>query len=65
MKIFVGADHAGFGLKSALTPYLQVLGYEVEDKGAHSLDPQDDYPDFIKPVAEAVSLISVQSTATT
>jgi len=55
MKIFIGSDHAGFELKEKLIPYLKNLGYEVEDKGAFSLDPSDDYPDFVKPVAEEVS----------
>ncbi len=55
MKIFIGSDHAGFELKGALIELLKNLGHEVEDKGAYSLDPQDDYPDFVKPVAEAVS----------
>ncbi len=55
MKIYIGADHAGFELKEKLASYLKVLGYEVEDKGAFELDPLDDYPDFVKPVALAVS----------
>ncbi|HTE48556.1 MAG TPA: RpiB/LacA/LacB family sugar-phosphate isomerase [Candidatus Paceibacterota bacterium] len=57
MKIYIGADHAGYELKEKLKVYLNELGlgYEVEDKGAFSLDPYDDYPDFIKPVAEAVA----------
>ncbi len=55
MKIFIGSDHAGFELKNKLVTYLQELGYEVEDKGAVKYDQQDDYPDFVKPVAQAVS----------
>ncbi len=55
MKIFVGSDHAGFGLKEKLIPYLQELGYEVEDKGAFEYNEEDDYPDFIIPVAREVS----------
>lgn len=54
-KIFVGTDHAGFELKEKLVPFLKELGYEVEDKGAFSLDEKDDYPDFVAPVAEEVS----------
>lgn len=54
MKIYLASDHAGFELKEALKKYLAGLGYEVEDKGAFSLNPEDDYPDFIRPVAEAV-----------
>lgn len=55
MKIYLGADHAGFELKEKLMPFLKKLGYEVEDKGAFKYDKNDDYPDFIKPVAEAVA----------
>lgn len=55
MKIFIGSDHAGFDLKEKLKPFLVELGHDVEDKGAFSYDANDDYPDFVKPVAEAVS----------
>ena len=55
MKIYIGADHAGFELKETLKQYLAEMGHEVEDKGAYSLDPKDDYPDFVRPVAEAVA----------
>jgi ribose 5-phosphate isomerase B len=55
MKIFIGSDHAGFELKQKLIPFLSSLGYEVEDKGAFVLDPLDDYPDFIVPVALQVA----------
>ncbi len=55
MKIYVGADHAGFEMKNVLTQFLQELGHEVIDLGAHVYDEEDDYPDFIIPVARAVS----------
>ncbi|MEK9167772.1 MAG: RpiB/LacA/LacB family sugar-phosphate isomerase [Patescibacteria group bacterium] len=55
MKIFIGSDHAGFELKEHLKNYLSGLGLEVADKGAHTLNPEDDYPDFIVPVAKAVA----------
>lgn len=54
-KIFVGSDHAGFGLKAKLIPYLLELGYEVKDMGAYEYNENDDYPDFILPVAREVS----------
>lgn len=53
--IHIGADHAGFELKEELMATLQSLGYEVVDHGAYDLDDEDDYPDFIAPVAQAVS----------
>ncbi len=57
MKIYIGSDHAGFELKEVLKKYLPELGlgYEVVDKGAFTFDKNDDYPDFIRPVAEAVA----------
>ncbi len=55
MRIFIGADHAGYELKEKLKIYLSELGHEVEDKGAFKYDPNDDYPDFTKPVAEGVA----------
>ncbi len=55
MKIFIGADHAGYEAKEKLKVYLSGLGHEVKDFGAFTLDKTDDYPDFIRPVAEAVA----------
>ncbi len=54
-KIYVGADHAGFDLKQQLVAELKKLGYEPIDVGPKTLDPQDDFPDYAKPVAKAVS----------
>ena len=54
-QIFVGADHAGFELKQTLVAELKRLGYDPVDVGPKTLDPQDDYPDYGKPVAQAVS----------
>ena len=55
MKIYIGSDHAGYQLKEELKIFLNELGHTVEDFGNIRLEPEDDYPDFIKPVAEAVS----------
>lgn len=56
MKIYFATDHAGFELKNTLLPYVKdELGYEVEDCGAHTLDADDDYPDFIRKAANAVA----------
>ncbi len=55
MKIVIGSDHAGFGHKEKLKEYLIKLGHEVEDKGALEYNEEDDYPDFIIPVAREVS----------
>ena len=55
MKIYLGTDHAGFELKEKLKPFFFFFGHEVEDLGAFGFDENDDYPDFITPVAKAVS----------
>jgi ribose 5-phosphate isomerase B len=55
MRIIIGADHAGFELKEALVPFIEQLGYDVQDVGASEYDEDDDYPDYIAPVAEAIS----------
>jgi len=56
MKIYLGTDHAGFELKEKIKTFLVGKGHEVKDFGAFSFDPDDDYPDFIRPVAESVAL---------
>ncbi|HWH16313.1 MAG TPA: RpiB/LacA/LacB family sugar-phosphate isomerase [Candidatus Paceibacterota bacterium] len=56
MKVFIATDHTGYILKNALVEYVRdVLLYEVEDLGAHELNPGDDYPDLIRPCAEKVA----------
>ncbi len=55
MKIYIGTDHAGLAQKERIIEYLKDGGYEVVDCGAHEYDENDDYPDFIIPVARAVS----------
>ena len=55
MKIYLGTDHAGFELKEKLKSYIAELGYEVEDLGNAVYDKEDDYPDFILPVAKKVA----------
>ncbi len=55
MKIFLAADHAGFQLKEEVKKWLKSLGYDVSDEGAFTLDPQDDYPDFISIAAARVA----------
>src|SRR5205823_3768305 len=54
-QVYVGADHAGFQLKQRVVDELRRLGYEPVDVGPKALDPADDFPDFGKPVADAVS----------
>ena len=51
MKIFLGADHAGYELKNALAKHLAGAHHEVEDLGAKTLDADDDYPRYAYSVA--------------
>jgi RpiB/LacA/LacB family sugar-phosphate isomerase len=51
----LGADHGGFELKETLKAFLRERGLTVSDFGAIAKEPADDYPDFGKPVAEAVA----------
>lgn len=55
-KIHIGSDHAGFDLKNEIIKFLEQKHYEVEDHGAFEYDEEDDYPDFIFPVAKSVAL---------
>lgn len=55
MKILIAADHGGFELKEYLKEYLREKGHQIEDIGNRELDPNDDYPDFVLPLAEKVS----------
>ena len=54
MRIAIGSDHAGFQFKALLIDLMRGLGHEVEDFGTHS-EESVDYPDYIRPVAQAVA----------
>ena len=54
-KVYIASDHAGFVLKQFITASLTEYGYTVEDLGAYSFSPEDDYPDFITPCAQRVA----------
>lgn len=54
MRVHIGSDHAGFDLKADLVGRLTAAGHDVVDHGAHTLDPEDDYPPFCIAAAEAV-----------
>jgi ribose 5-phosphate isomerase B len=60
MQLGIAADHGGFVLKQQVIQSLQSWGHEVVDFGALNLDPADDYPDFVAPLARAVSTGAVE-----
>lgn len=55
MRIGVAADHAGFYLKERLCAELEAAGHDVVDFGPETYEPDDDYPDFVVPLARAVA----------
>ncbi len=59
MHIGIAADHGGFELKAYLTTALEAAGHEVVDFGALELVADDDYPDFVVPMAKAVARAEV------
>ena len=54
MRIGIATDHGGYGLKEELVGQLRKAGHEVIDFGAHRLTSDDDYPDYVIPLAKAV-----------
>lgn len=60
MRLGIAADHGGFELKKRLVSDLKGIGHEVVDFGAHELDSMDDYPDYVVPLALAVSKSEVE-----
>ncbi len=54
LTIAIGSDHAGFAYKEAIKATLLAEGHTVRDLGTYS-DAACDYPDWIRPVAEAVA----------
>jgi ribose 5-phosphate isomerase B len=55
MRIGIATDHGGFSLKEELLSQLREAGHEVVDFGAHHLSKDDDYPDYVLPLAQAVA----------
>ncbi|HOG94523.1 MAG TPA: RpiB/LacA/LacB family sugar-phosphate isomerase, partial [Opitutaceae bacterium] len=53
-SIAIGSDHAGFQYKEAIKAMLLAEGHTVRDFGTYSA-ASCDYPDFIRPTAEAVA----------
>ena len=60
MKIGLAADHGGYELKGIVSTFLKNLGHELIDYGAYELDTKDDYPDFVIPLAVAITSKEVE-----
>ncbi len=60
MRVGIAADHGGFAMKEQFVAALKSAGHEVTDFGALQLDPSDDYPDFVIPLAKAVVVSEVE-----
>ena len=55
MQLGIATDHGGFALKQDLMARVRAAGHDVVDFGATELNPDDDYPDFVIPLARAVA----------
>ena len=53
--ILLASDHAGFELKEKVKKYLDEIGKKYEDLGNTAFEANDDYPDFVHPLAKRVS----------
>ena len=62
-KVALASDHAGWQLKQAVKKMLQEKQIEVNDFGAASENPSDDYPDYIMPACEQVAKSGGQTVA--
>src|SRR3569623_2323701 len=54
MRVGIATDHGGFALKEELCAKLRAAGHQVIDFGAHELSPDDDYPAYVVPLAQAI-----------
>jgi len=54
MRIGIAADHGGFTMKERIADGLRAAGHEITDFGATEFNFDDDYPDFVIPLAIAV-----------
>ena len=60
MRVGIATDHGGFELKEKLAAHLREAGHQVVDFGACQLTSDDDYPDFVVPLARAVAAGTVE-----
>jgi ribose 5-phosphate isomerase B len=53
VRVYLGSDHAGFELKTALIAWLNQAGHEAVDCGPSSYNPDDDYPPYVMRAASS------------
>ena len=56
MRVYLGSDHAGFELKSAIAEAVAGAGHDVVDCGPPSYQPGDDYPPYVMHAAAAACM---------
>jgi ribose 5-phosphate isomerase B len=56
--VYIASDHGGFELKQKLVEYLVKMGFQYKDLGPFEYIADDDYPDYVKPLAENVAASS-------
>ena len=59
-KVGIAADHGGFSLKEEVRTTLESAGHTIVDYGAFEMQKDDDYPDFVTPLARAVAAGQVE-----
>lgn len=55
MRIALSADHTGYEQLKELKSFLEGMGHECRDFGPSKLESEDDFPDLIRPAAQAVA----------
>lgn len=60
MVLGIAADHAGLEQKENILKLLKDHGYDVQDFGAFEYHSEDDYPDVVTPLAQAISSQTVK-----
>lgn len=53
--LYIASDHGGFNLKKTIIDYLKSCNIDCIDLGPYTLNPADDYPDFVLPVVQEVT----------
>src|ERR1700722_14690566 len=59
IRVGIASDHGGFAMKEYIVERLRQSGFGVTEYGNRLLEPGDDYPDYVVPLARAVALKKV------